>query len=426
MRLSPVANQPTRPRKSPSAALLPAVALAAVVLVAVWFKGEALREAVGWNRQHGAGGASDLAAAPDKTPGADEFRTQVKLASAEVAKDLGIELMPVESRTVERTITCNGRASFNENRYAHLRARVEGIVHGVRSDVGAKLRAGDVLALVDSPMLGDIKSAYINSLSRRDQLQWDYDRQRKLVEDQAIPVKSFRETQALYAQQQTTTANARQQLLNFGFKSDEIDALAESKDTSTELPLVAPWDGVVVARHAVEGELAERNAPLFGVADLRIMWVHLNLYESDMDQVRLGQPVTFAADGLPDVRFAGLVGWISPEIDARTRTTQVRAEVTNTGNMLRANMFGKGQIVVQSSRDSLVVPPSAVQTYRERSIVFVRESDDAFAVRPITVGIKSERYWEVLSGVERGEQVATTGSFLLKSDIEKEKLGDAD
>ena len=241
-----------------------------------------------------------------------------------------------------------------------------------------------------------------------------------------MPIKAVHEAEILYKAQKTTTANARQQLINLGFTAEQLTELAESKDTSTELPVAAPWDGEVVARHAVEGELVERNACLFAIADLRTMWVYLNLYENDLAHVRVGQEVTFEADGLADQRFTGQITWISPEVDPHTRITQVLTEVTNTGGALRANMYGRGRIVVASSHDCLVVPQLAVQTYRERPVVFVRETDDSFAVRPVKIGIKGEQFWELLSGAASGEQVTTTGSFLLKSEFDKEKLGEAE
>jgi cobalt-zinc-cadmium efflux system membrane fusion protein len=383
--------------------------------------------ALGWKpAASGEPSEQNPSAANPPEPAAEEFPTQVKLASRETAKEMGIELAPVESRSLTRTITCNGRAAFNQNHYAQIRSRVEGIVCHISAGLGKKVQAGDVLVVVDSPHLGDVKSAYIIAEAQVTHLEWDYLRLKELVDRQSVPIKAFHEADILFKSQQTTTANARQQLINLGFTADQLKRLVEAKDTSTELPVTAPWDGVVVARHAVDGELVESNAPLFAIADLRTMWVYLNLYESDMNLVQVGQSVSFEADGLPDTRFEGQIQWISPEVDPRTRITEVLVEVDNKAGALRANMFGKGRIVVHSSHDSLVVPELAVQTYRERPVVFVRETDDSFAVRPVTIGIKGEQYWELLSGAKSGEQVTTTGSFLLKSELEKDKLGEAE
>ncbi len=86
-------------------------------------------------------------------------------------------------------------------------------------------------------------------------------------------------------------------------------------------------------------------------------------------------------------------------------------------------MFGKGRLVVQSSRDSLVVPPEAVQFHDNRNIVFVPKDAGHFDVRSVEIGIKGADYWEVKSGLALGEQVVTTGSFLLKSNLENDAFG---
>jgi RND family efflux transporter MFP subunit len=247
----------------------------------------------------------------------------------------------------------------------------------------------------------------------------------RMAADQAVPGKNVREAQTALAQQQTTTANARQQLINLGFSADEIASLVIDKDTTTELPLVTPWAGTIVGRHAVEGALVDRNAPLFDLTDLGTMWVYLNLYEADLGRVKKGQTVVFVPDGLAGRDFTGQIDWISPEVDPRTRITQVRAELDNTDELLRANMYGRGKIIVEPPHEGLVVPAAAVQDFRHQPVVFVRQSPETFAVRPITIGIKLDRTWEVLSGVSLGEMVVTTGSFLLRSDLEKDKLGPA-
>ena len=88
-------------------------------------------------------------------------------------------------------------------------------------------------------------------------------------------------------------------------------------------------------------------------------------------------------------------------------------------------MYGHGKIIVEPPHEGLVIPAAAVQDYRHQPVVFVQQSPEAFAVRPVTIGVKLDRSWEVLSGVSVGEMVVTTGSFLLRSDLEKDKLGQA-
>jgi cobalt-zinc-cadmium efflux system membrane fusion protein len=408
-------------------AVLGTGALALLLAAALWMRGGAHPPGT----TQSAAGTEPNSVATDGGPlgdatAADPIRTEVKFDSPRVVQSLGVELVAVASQPVSETIACSGRVAFNQNRYVELRARTDGIVRRIGCDVGAAVDAHQTLAVIDSPRLGDVKAAYINAVSQSQQLQYEATRVERMAADQAVPGKMLRESQTALAQQQTTTANARQQLINLGFSSDEIASLVVDKDTGTELPLVTPWHGTIVGRHAVEGELVDRNAPLFDLADLDTMWVYLNLYEADLGRVKKGQTVVFVPDGLAGHEFSGPIDWISPEVDARTRITQVRAELTNTDGLLRANMYGRGKIIVEPPHDGLVVPAAAVQDYRRQPVVFVQKSPEAFAVRPVTIGVKLDGNWELLSGVSLGEMVVTTGSFLLRSDLEKDKLGPAE
>ncbi len=403
--------------------------MATTIVAALAGAGAALLAATLWSRWGGDPSipiepAAGAETASDQSP-ADAIPAEVKFASEQVVQSLGIELVPVASQSVSGTIACNGRVAFNQNHYVELRARTDGIVRNIGCDVGAAVDARRTLAVIDSPHVGDVKAAYINAVSQMQQDKYDATRAERMAADQAVAGKMLREAQTRLAQQQTTTANDRQQLTNLGFSDEQIDSLVIDKDTSTELPLETPWAGCVVSREAVEGAFVERNAPLFAVADLSTMWVYLNLYESDLGRVKLGQTVSFIPDGLSGREFTGQVDWIDPAVDPRTRITQVRAEVANTDGLLRANMYGHGKIVVEPPHEGLVIPAAAVQDFRHQPVVFVQQSPEAFAVRPITIGVKLDRSWEVLSGVSLGEMVVTTGSFLLRSDLEKDKLGAA-
>lgn len=344
--------------------------------------------------------------------------------SQQVARDLtGLELATVESRPISSQITCNGMVGFNENRYAQVRPRVDGILRHIRVDVGAAVHGGDELAIVDSATLGEYKASFVYAVVNVKYTEAYCERLRKLADQQAIPSKTLFEMEHMLQEQQLDVARSRQRLVNLGFSPDQIEKFVAENDTHAELAITAPWDGVLVQRHAVEGEAVSGSAPVFAVADLGKMWIHLMVYESDLSRIHLDQELSFVPDGLPDQTFSGKVTWISPEVDSQTRTIQVRGEVANAGEALRANMFGKGHLVVHSSRDSLVVPPAAVQVHDRRTIVFVPQDAGHFAVRPVEIGIKGDDFWQVTAGLARGERVVTTGSFELKSNLENDAFG---
>ncbi|HEV3137098.1 MAG TPA: efflux RND transporter periplasmic adaptor subunit [Pirellulales bacterium] len=357
--------------------------------------------------------------------GDDETRepTSVRLDRAELRAAAGIEVAPVETRPVDSTISCNGAVGFNQNRYVKVPPKAEGILREVNVDVGSTVHDGEVLAVVNSQVAGDLKASYLKAMIHESHLRWQLKQYRTLSEQQAVAVKNLVETEHQVEEQVADTARYRERLVEFGYSAEQVEQITQTHDISVQLPVMAPREGVVVERQAVVGEPAHPQTPLFAIADLESMWLHLHVYESFLPHIALGQSVTFFPDGLPGQGFAGTVTWISPEVDSQTRTIQLRAEVANPEGALRANMFGKAELLAEKTHDRLVVPPAAVQSHGGKHIVFVQKPDNLFEVRRIIVGLKSDQFWEVTAGLQAGEKVATTGSFLLKSNLENSDFG---
>ena len=347
----------------------------------------------------------------------------VRLASAQTMVNAGLEVARVEARSLSQKVTCNARISYNENRYAQVRPRVDGIVHEVPLDVGAKVRRGDVLAVIDSVDLGNAKADYLSVLASLDLAESNMGRVRNLVEKQIVPSKQQIEAETQLAASRFRATQAKQRLMNLGISPQEIDKFTRSNDTNSLLQITAPLDGVIVRRSAVVGEAVERAEELFAVADITNMWAHLDLYENDLRWVQEGQPVTLFIDSLFGDGFTGKVTWISPEVNPRTRTIQVRTEVENPRGLLRSGMYGRGVIQVSAPNETLVVPKVAVQWHNRSPVVFVKKSDELYQPRRVSLGRKEGPFWEVHAGVRADELVVTTGSFLLKTELMKGSIG---
>ena len=192
--------------------------------------------------------------------------------------------------------------------------------------------------------------------------------------------------------------------------------------TANLLPLVAPFDGVVVERNATTGEVVALTPPktLFVVADVRRLHIDLDVNPDDMSRVRIGQSVIFQPDGDGQEEL-GRVSHISPEQDATTRRVRVHAEISNEAGRLRPNAYGTGRIVVAERPKAMVLPANAVQLDGSAHLVFVRASETSIEVRPVKLGLQEGDLVEV-EGVKDGEQIATTGSFLLKSELQKNRI----
>jgi len=347
----------------------------------------------------------------------------VRLASAHVVHNAGLEVVAVGYRTLETHIICIGQAAYNQNRFATVRPRVEGIVHAVHVDVGRAVSKGDVMAVVDSAQLGEAKADYLAALAMLDLARKNHERLRRLADQQIVAGKAMLEAETRLQEAKINVNRARQRLLNLRLSPEEIDRFARDGDTSSLLPITAPRDGVVVRRSVAVGEAVLPTTELFAVADLSTMWVWLDLFEHDSRLVRVGQPVSFRVDSLPGEEFEGRITWISPEVNTQTRTIRVRAEIKNRGGLLRAGMYGVGVIQTDAPSQALVVPKTAVQWHERQPVVFVQKGDSLFEPRRIVLGRKAGPFWEVVEGLSPGTPVVTTGSFLLKTELMRGAIG---
>ncbi len=217
---------------------------------------------------------------------------------------------------------------------------------------------------------------------------------------------------------------SRRRLLTLGLSMGQIDAVADANDTSTQLPLLAPFDGQVVELAAVIGEVVDSRKMLFALADSSKLWAMLDIHTKLLGRIHNGQRVVFSVDGLPGENFVGQLNWVSSHVDPKTRTIKARAELANPTGLLRANMFGKATIVIHDSKETVVVvSKESVQWEGCCNVVFIRHTDTLYETRKVRLGLEKRDIYVVEDGLEGGESVVTTGSFLLKTEILKGNIG---
>ncbi|MCG3134050.1 MAG: Multidrug resistance protein MdtA [Planctomycetes bacterium] len=214
-----------------------------------------------------------------------------------------------------------------------------------------------------------------------------------------------------------------EELMEAGIPDEVAHTLDEGQSTANLAPVVAPLDGVIVTTDAISGEVVDTSKQLFVVADVRRMWIVLDVRQEDVARVAVGQSVSFRPDAGRGDAISGKVSWISTAADAKTRTVKIRVDVENPDGRLRANTFGTGRIIVRQSEKAIAVPTAAVHWEGCCNVVFVRLTEDIFQTRKVQVGAREPPFTEVTAGVLPGELVATTGSHVLKSDLLKSKLG---
>ncbi len=394
--------------------------------------------------------ALELMARPENNSRNTLHKHRVQFASAESALKAGIDVDVVQERPMRDVITANGELMFDPTRVAHLSSRVPGTVAAVLKTLGENVRAGEALVLVDAALVGQAKSQLLHSVVQLQLRRTNVERLRGAAN--SIPARTLIEAEAALQEAEIGFISARQSLVNLGFEVpeqiDERDAkkiadelrflgipaelrtgLPADARTANLIPIRAPYDGVLVASDVVAGEVVNTTHQLFTVASPERLWLTLSVRQEDMPYLVTGLPVLFRTDDAAR-EASGRISWISPTIDERTRSVQVRVPLDNADGRLRDKTFGTGTIVLREEPHAIVVPREAVQSTSDAHFVFVRdrnyltkEAPKVFHVRQVRIGARDDEYVELLAGVLPGEVVATKGSAVILAQLLRSNLG---
>jgi cobalt-zinc-cadmium efflux system membrane fusion protein len=351
----------------------------------------------------------------------------VRLASAGLARKIGIETAAATEEEHAHTLLANAETAYDANHYADVNPRVAGFIRDVKVDLGRVVRQGDVLAVVDSAEVSAAKTLYLTSKATVKLAEVTAERTKLLSKSGALPGKLELEMMTSLNQSQAAAMDAEQKLKNLGFDDDALAEILDSKDTRSLISIVAPIDGTVVVRHAVKGEAVQPTSQLFAIADTSRMWLWIDVYESDIAKVSPGQSVRFTVSGADpaDAAFPdGKVTWIGSEVNPQSRTARIRAELANPEARLRANQFGQATIDVGDPHKAVVVPKEAVQRKESVDVVFLPEGDGVYRPQRVTTrSLGRDDRVEVTWGLKPGQLVVSRGAFLLKTEIMKGAIG---
>lgn len=362
------------------------------------------------------GGKPDVSVAPSggEKGEAPADGTKVKLKSKEIAEHTGIEVVDAAVAPSVPSVEVTAKIVHDARKVAHVNARTAGVVRELKVDVGQTVKRGDVLAVIDSREVGAERSRAAGAAARVKAAQESLDRQKALFTDGITGRKSVAEAERELAEAKAEHAALQASLSVVGKRAGGAGGYA----------LEAPLDGVVTARAPTVGELVEANALVVEVVDTSSVWAELDVPEAELVRVSAGQRVALALDALPGRELSGTIDFIAPAVDPRTRTARARVSLPNPDGRLRANMFGRARVLGGAGKPAVVVPRAAVQRVHGVSFVFVKLADDLFEARRVTLGAGgTEQRIEVKEGVQPGEPVVTTGSFLLKTETLKDSIG---
>jgi cobalt-zinc-cadmium efflux system membrane fusion protein len=405
--------------------------------------------------------ALEFAPRPENNDKCKAHERRIQFTSQEAVERAGIRVdeacRAVDSRwrtPVVEFATANGETAYDQTCTARLSPRVPGTVFEVYKQAGDAVKQGEVLALVDAAEVGKAKSDFLQALVRVRLRQETLQRLEKGYRDGAVSEQAYRDYAAASSEAGIRLTTAKEAMTNLGLPV-EVDSLVgvpqdqladrlrflglpgsvtASLDPRTTtgnlLAITAPFDGLVVARRVVRGEVVDPAKVLFVVADVRRLWLTLDLRLEDARWLRLGQKVLFRPDGSQEEAH-GSVTWISTEADPKTRTLKARALFDNREGRLRANVFGTGKIVLREESQAVVVPNGAVHWEGDCYVVFVRDKNyqkpgapKVFHTRTVRLGARVGHVTEIIAGVLPGEWVAAEGSGALRAELLRANLGE--
>jgi multidrug efflux pump subunit AcrA (membrane-fusion protein) len=227
----------------------------------------------------------------------------------------------------------------------------------------------------------------------------------------------------------TPTLEGRLTKLNFDLndrvKAGDVVALVESPELlGKALELKASIDGVIIERAATAGELVDKSKAIYTISNPAQLWAIAEVKERDIAAVKLGQDAGFTTLAFPDEKFRGKVVLIGNQVEAGSRTVEVRIAVDNADGRLKPGMFADVEIVTTILDNVLLIPDSALETDGENQIVFVALDGKKFEKRIVMLGLEQSGRVQILDGVKAGENIVTEGSFILKSEMLKGQLGE--
>ena len=343
-------------------------------------------------------GFSKPAVARADEPEASDFsRAPIRLTPGQ-RQAIGLTFGVAERRPIERKIRTVGRLDYDERKLAEVTLKIRGWIQDMFADyTGKEVRKGEPLFTIYSPDLVSAQEEYLLALRTNDRL------------------KSSQVPQAALSAASLVSAS-RERLRLWDLTDGQIRQLEKSGKPRLHQTMLSPISGVIVEKMAFKGHAVEPGMTLYRIADLSTIWVYADVYEYELPFVRVGQEARVTLSYYPDASYTARVTYVSPELDAKTRTAKVRFELANGANReLKPQMFADVELGVALG-ERLVVPDKAVLDSGRRQVVFVDAGDGQIVPRDVRVGIRTNGSVEILEGLKAGDRIVTSGNFLVDSE----------
>ncbi|GGC62816.1 efflux RND transporter periplasmic adaptor subunit [Undibacterium terreum] len=325
----------------------------------------------------------------------------------EQIKSAGISLAKAGPARISISSQLPGEIKFNEDRTAHVVPRLAGVVAAVPANLGQQVKKGQVLAVIASTQLSEMRSELLSAQKRQGLAQLNYEREKKLWQDKISAEQDYLQARQVLREAEIATQNALQKL-------NAIGAGSASAGRLNRYELRAPFDGMIVEKHISLGEAVKEDAAVFTISDLSSVWAEISVPAGSLDVVSVGREAIVRAAGMNSVA-KGKISYVGSLLGEQTRTAKARVALDNPGMAWRPGLFVTVDINAGDSEVSLAVLADAIQTVDGKPVVFVKNGS-GFIAQLVVTGRSDGKHVEILQGLQAGVSYAAAGSFAVKAE----------
>lgn len=318
--------------------------------------------------------------------GVDSGPGTIKI-SPDVVNNLGVRTAAVERKALLSAIQTVGYVKYDEDHLVHIHPRVEGWIDKLYIKAsGDPVKKGQPLYELYSPALVNAQEELVLALDRK---------MSRLIEAAEDRLASLRVPRSV------------------------IKQLRTKKKVQQTVTFYAPQSGVVDNLNIRQGFFVKPGSTIMSIGTLDQVWVEAEVFERQASEVAVGLPVTMNLDYLPGREWRGLVDYVYPTLNPKTRTIRVRLRFDNKDHLLKPDMFAQVVIHAESSEETLLVPKEAVIRSGRSNRVVLALGEGRFKSLNIKLGRLDEHSAEILSGLSEGDMVVTSAQFLIDSESSK-------
>jgi membrane fusion protein, heavy metal efflux system len=378
------------------------VVVAAIALGCVWFAG-----GCGSREGENEANMTSYSTGENKNDTADLFTVpQDQMAH--------VQVVAVEKSKVPRTLRLTGAVAYNAFKTTPVFSAVGGPVQEIIVEPGQVVHAGQTLLTVTSPDYSTARSAYLKAVSTFQLADKNYERAKDLLEHKAIAERDLQQAESDRAEALADQEAAADGLRALGIH-DPAALVKEPPKNTGQIPVPAPVAGQITELLVGPGQLLQAGSTqCYTISDMSTVWVLVNVYQSDMAYVRIGDNVDITTDSYPDM-FHGKISYIADALDPNTRTLQARIVTQNPQYKLKKDMYVTANVRAGALADALTVPDASVLRDTENApFVYVQTDSNKFARRLVKIGDSENGRTLVQDGLKEGERVIGNGSLFLQ------------